>query len=59
MVTANAGDPLVLEFDIDTEESLEDSYSTNNDKKLQSTVSSLQKGKLHSVYYYAYTLLYT
>ena len=58
VVTANIDDPLVLEFDIDSEESLEDSYITKNDEKLQSRVSSLQEGKLHSVYYYACTLLY-
>ena len=59
VVTANAEDPLVLEFDIDSEESLEDSYITKNDEKLQSRVSSLQEGKLNNVYYYACTLLYT
>ena len=45
VITANVGDPLELDFGIDTDASLEDSYFTKNGEKLQSG-SNFKNGRL-------------
>ena len=45
VITANVGDPVELEFDVDTDASLEDSYFTKNGERLQPG-SNFQNGKL-------------
>ena len=45
VITTSVGDPLVLEFDIDVDANLEDSYFTKNGERLQPG-PNVQHGKL-------------